>query len=150
MTGVDCSHHNIFDFLTSDPRTYKPVLSSAEISGARTISLGKYRIPVGRPRVKLLRRSLPFWKILGERGVFSSVIRVPITFPPEKFHGHCLSGMCTPDLRGSQGTFSHYTTRPAAAGPTEGGTRVPLTREGSVIRSVVRGPDDTLRTGVAR
>ena len=74
------------------------MLSSAEISGARTISIGKYRIPVGKPRVKLLRKSRPFWKILGERGVFSSIIRVPITFPPEKFHGHCLSGMCTPDL----------------------------------------------------
>ena len=111
---MDCSHHNIFDFLTRDPRNYMPVLSSAEISGARTISVGKYRIPIGKPRVKLLRKSRPFWKILGERGVFSSIIRVPITFPPEKFHGHCLSGMCTPDLRGSQGTFSYYTTKSAA------------------------------------
>src|SRR5262245_47046854 len=147
MTGVDCSHHNIFDFLTRDPRNYMPVLSSAEIAGARTVSLGKYRIPVGRPRVRLLRRSRPFWALLGERGVFSSIIRVPITFPPEKFHGHCLSGMCTPDLRGSQGTFSHYTTRSANSRPTEGGMRVPVTRQGSVVKSVVRGPDDTLRSG---
>jgi predicted AlkP superfamily phosphohydrolase/phosphomutase len=146
MTGVDCSHHNIFDFLTRDPRNYMPVLSSAEISGARTISVGKYKIPVGKPRVKLLRRSRPFWKLLGERGVFSSIIRVPITFPPEKFHGHCLSGMCTPDLRGSQGTFSYYTTKSAASRPTEGGMRVPVTRTGSVITSVVRGPEDTFRT----
>jgi predicted AlkP superfamily phosphohydrolase/phosphomutase len=147
MTGVDCSHHNIFDFLTRDPRTYRPQLSSAEISEARTIALGKYRIPIGKPRVKLLRKSRPFWKLLGERGIFSSIIRVPITFPPEKFHGHCLSGMCTPDLRGSQGTFSHYTTRSADARPTEGGMRVPVTREGAVLTSVLRGPHDAFRTG---
>jgi predicted AlkP superfamily phosphohydrolase/phosphomutase len=147
MTGVDCSYHNIFDFLTRDPRNYMPVLSSAEITGARTISLGKYKIPVGRPRVKLLRKSRPFWKLLGERGVFSSIIRVPITFPPENFHGHCLSGMCTPDLRGSQGTFSHYTTRSAGDRPAEGGMRVPVTREGSIVRSVLRGPQDSLRKG---
>ncbi len=145
MTGVDCSHHNIFDFLTRDPRNYMPVLSSAEISGPRTISVGKYKIPVGKPRVKLLRKSQPFWKILGQHGVFSSILRVPITFPPEKFHGHCLSGMCAPDLRGSQGTFSYYTTKSAASRPTEGGLRMPVTREGSVIKSVVRGPQDTLR-----
>jgi predicted AlkP superfamily phosphohydrolase/phosphomutase len=146
MTGVDCSYHNIFDFLTRDPRNYMPVLSSAEIAEPRTITLGGYRIPVGRPRVRLLRKSRPFWKILGERGVFSSVIRVPITFPPEKFHGVCISGMCTPDLRGTQGTFSHYTTRTGAAESKEGGLPVAVTREGNLIRTVLHGPSDGFRT----
>jgi len=111
MTGVDPSYHNIFDFLTRDPCTYMPMLSSAEIGRAsRVIPIGKYMIPLGKPRMKLLRKSKPFWKILGENGVFSSIIRVPVTFPPEKFDGVLLSGMCTPDLKGSQGTFSYYTT----------------------------------------
>lgn len=146
MTGVDCSYHNIFDFLSRDPRNYMPVLSSAEISGPRTITIAGYRIPVGRPRVKLLRKSRPFWKILGEQGVFSSVIRVPITFPPEKFHGVCISGMCAPDLRGTQGTFSYYTTRPGVAEAKEGGLAIPVTREGTVVRTVLNGPSDEFRT----
>jgi predicted AlkP superfamily phosphohydrolase/phosphomutase len=146
MTGVDCSFHNIFDFLTRDPRTYMPVLSSAEISGPRTVRVGKYKIPMGRPRVKLLRRSRPFWKLLGDHGVWSSIIRVPITFPPEKFHGVCLSGMCAPDLRGTQGTFSYYTTRPGVAEAREGGICVPVSREGNVIRTALQGPSDELRT----
>jgi predicted AlkP superfamily phosphohydrolase/phosphomutase len=145
MTGVDCSYHNIFDFLTRDPRNYMPVLSSAEIAGPRTMKIGKYRIPLGRPRVKLLRKSRPFWKLLGDQGVFSSVIRVPITFPPEKFHGVCLSGMCAPDLRGTQGTFSYYTTRPGVAEAREGGICVPVTRQGNVVRTVIHGPSDEFR-----
>jgi len=45
------------------------------------------KIPVKKPRVRLLRRSKPFWGILGEHHIFSSVIRVPITFPPDRFGG---------------------------------------------------------------
>jgi len=143
MTGVDCSHHNIFDFITRDPRTYLPVLSSAEISPAsRTLSLGKYRISLGKPKVKLLRKSKPFWKILGENHIFSSIIRVPITFPPEKFKGVLLSGMCTPDLRGTQGTFSHYTTKKDIKADKEGGVSIPLVCEGHTIRTFLHGPED--------
>ena len=143
MTGVDCSYHNIFDFLTRDPRTYLPVLSSAEIGRpSRTLSLGNYRIPLGKPKVRLLRKSKPFWTILGENGIFSSVIRVPITFPPEKFNGLLLSGMCTPDLRGTQGTFSHYTTRNEAGSPAEGGVRVPVVRDGRTLSAVLYGPEN--------
>jgi predicted AlkP superfamily phosphohydrolase/phosphomutase len=145
MTGVDCSHHNIFDFLTRDPRTYLPKLSSAEIRGAsKTLSLGKYRIPLGKPRVKLLRKSRPFWTILGEKGVFSSIIRVPITFPPEKFNGVLLSGMCAPDLRGTQGTFAYYTTRGDVEPDREGGICIPLVRNGNMVHTVLTGPDNTL------
>lgn len=146
MTGVDCSYHNIFDFLTRDPRTYLPILSSAEIGKtAKTLSLGKYKIPLGKPKIKLLRKSKPFWTILGEHHIPSSVLRVPITFPPEKFNGVLLSGMCAPDLRGSQGTFSYYTTRKDLDPNKESGLCVPLTREGNTIHTFLSGPDNELQ-----
>jgi len=146
MTGVDCSQHNIFDFITRDPRTYLPVLSSAEIgTSSKSLSIGKYRIPLGKPKLKLLRKSKPFWKILGDNHIFSSIIRVPITFPPEKFKGVSLSGMCAPDLRGTQGTFSYYTTRKDIKQKKEGGVCIPLVREGRTIRTYMNGPDNTLR-----
>ena len=61
--------------------------------------------------MRLLRKSQPFWSILSRYGIFNCILRVPITFPPEKLRGVQLSAMCLPDLRGTQGTFSHYTTR---------------------------------------
>lgn len=141
MTGADASHHGIFDFLGRDPRTYAPVLSSAEVHGPRrTLRIGRHRIPVGRPRVRLLRRGIPFWKRLGDAGVFSTILRVPITFPPETFHGVCLSGMCVPDLRGTQGTFTHFTSDGRSDGTVIGGTVIPVRVEGDRIETALPGP----------
>ncbi|MBI5118199.1 alkaline phosphatase family protein [Candidatus Poribacteria bacterium] len=145
MTGANPGRHNIYDFLTRDKRTYFPDLSSAHIGKARrTLSLGKYAIPLGKPEIKLLRKSKPFWSILGEHGIFSTVLRVPITFPPEKFDGVMLSAMCVPDLRGTQGSFTHYTTRKRDDHAYTGGTEIKVDRVGEKIRSHISGPENTL------
>ena len=109
-TGSDASHHGIFDFLTRDKRSYLPMLSSSAVYGeSRFINLGPIRIPYKHGGVRFLRRSVSFWKILSDFGVFSTVLRVPITFPPERINGLILAGMDVPDLRGSMGTFTYYT-----------------------------------------
>lgn len=145
MTGVDPSHHNIFDFITRDPCTYQPMLTSAEIGKAsKVLPIGKYMIPLGKPKMNLLRKSQPFWKILGEFGIFSSIIRVPITFPPEEFNGVLLSGMCVPDLKGSQGTFSHYTTDLDRTNVETGGESRFVEIEGDTIKTHLYGPENSL------
>lgn len=145
LTACNPGKHNIFDFLTRDRRTYLPLLSSVSIRGtSRTLKLGRYRIPVGKPDIRGLRKGTPFWNILGEHGIFSSIIRVPITFPPESFHGVLLSAMCVPDLRGSQGTFTYYTTRREGEDDYTGGERIHVRRDGSVVRSHLIGPQNTL------
>lgn len=145
LTGCNPGKHCIFDFLTRDRRTYLPLLSSVRISGPRrTLNLGRYRIPLGRPDIRLLRKGKPFWNVLGEHGIFSNVIRVPITFPPEKFRGVLLSAMCVPDLRGSQGTFSYYSTSPEVDEEYIGGEQIRVQREGNVIRADLIGPENTL------
>jgi predicted AlkP superfamily phosphohydrolase/phosphomutase len=144
-TGVDPSYHNIFDFLTRDPITYSPALSSTEIKNAsRMLPIGKYKIPLGKPQLKLLRKSKTFWKILGENGIFSSIIRVPITFPPEKFNGVLLSGMCTPDIMGSQGTFAFYTTNGNAPKIKEAGLCYHVEAKGDTVRTFLHGPENPL------
>jgi hypothetical protein len=145
MTGVDASHHNIFDFITRDPRTYEPMLSSASVKPPRRVlPIGPWRIPLSRPRIISYRRSRSFWSILGEHGVFSSVIRVPITFPVERFRGVLLAGMCVPDLRGSQGTYSFFTTDQSVGAGIEG-TRVVVAREGNRIEAQLLGPENSAR-----
>jgi len=147
-TGTDPAKHNIFDFLGRDTRTYLPVLSSAHIGDVeKFLKIGKYRIPLRKPELRLLRKSKPSWTILGEHEIWSTVLRVPITFPPEEFHGAQLSAMCTPDLLGSQGTFFLYTTRPADKKFKEGGIRVALPAGGDRFQTTVKGPENAFLEG---
>ena len=146
QTGVNPGKHNIFDFLTRDKQSYQPKLSSVDIRGPRRkISLGKYQFPLGKADIRLLRRGKPFWKTLGEHGIFSSIIRVPITFPPEKFRGVQLSGMCVPDLRGTQGMFSFYTTKTDGNGEHTGGERFRVIKEGNKIEAELIGSTNPFR-----
>ncbi len=147
-TGSDASRHSIFDFITRDPCTYLPILSSTDIRGAeKTLKLGKYNIPLGKPTIRSLRRGQSWWKLLGDRKIFSNVIRVPITFPPEEFHGACLAGMCVPDLRGTQGSFTFWTTDKALAGPDAGGEVHLVARDGRVLRGSIVGPPNPMVEG---
>ncbi len=145
QTGVNPGKHNIYDFLARDLNSYLPFLSSAQIRGPkRRFQLGKYSIPLSKPEIKGMRRGTPFWHWLGKAGIFCSVIRVPVTFPPEKFPGVLLSGMCVPDLKGSQGTFCFCSTRISADKFREGGVRIPIQRNGSKFTSYIPGPEDPL------
>ncbi len=147
MTGVHPARHGIFDFLARDARSYLPFLSSSAIEPARrSLSIGKFQVPLGRPQLRLFRKAPPFWKILGDHGVFSSVLRVPVTFPPERFHGTCLSGMSVPDLRGTQGSFTFF-TEGGGDGEHTGGMRVPLTRTGNRLHGSIPGPEHPLHRG---
>jgi predicted AlkP superfamily phosphohydrolase/phosphomutase len=148
QTGVNPGKHNIYDFLARDLKNYLPFLSSAQISEPkRHLRIGKYSLPLGQSEVKGLRKGTPFWHWLGKAGVFCSVIRVPVTFPPEKFPGVLLSGMCVPDLKGSQGTFCFCTTRASGGKFREGGVRVPLERNGAGFHSYIPGPENPLGPG---
>ena len=106
QTGCNPGKHRIFDFLVPNRKSHLPELCSARVEPQnRTLPLGPFRIPLGKPIIHAGRRSQPFWKILGDHGIFSTVLRVPITFPAAKFNGVLLSAMSVPDLLGSQGTY---------------------------------------------
>jgi predicted AlkP superfamily phosphohydrolase/phosphomutase len=131
QTGANPGRHAIFDFLKPDRRRYLPVLSSVD---TRTTEALRGPWPFRRRRkvtsTRLLRRSEPFWKQLGRCGVRSTVLRVPITYPPERLDGHLLSGMCVPDLRGTQGSYTLL-----APG------RDPRAATGGVVVPLSEGPD---------
>ena len=142
-TGVDASRHNIYDFLTRDPCSYMPVLSSSDITTApKTLKIGALEIPWGTKAVfRFMQKSQPFWKLLGANRIWSSIIRVPITFPPQPFkNGTLLSGMCVPDIQGTQGSFSFYSTKDRPKGAHIGGQQYTVRRRGDVIESKLTGP----------
>jgi predicted AlkP superfamily phosphohydrolase/phosphomutase len=109
-TGVSPAKHNIFDFLNRSLKTYAPELAPSKVKRAqRILRLGRLRLPLSAPIIEMRRKSESFWKILGDHSIPSTILRVPITFPPEDFNGRLLSAMCTPDLRGTQGSYTQFT-----------------------------------------
>lgn len=148
-TGTNPGKHNIFDFIARNPNDYRPSISSVRIrESKKSLKLGKYAIPLGKPEVAQLRKSLPFWTVLGKSGIFSAIIRVPITFPPDRFRGVQLSAMCVPDLRGTQGMFSYYAEVGEAGATMDGdvgGDRVIVKRNGEAVEGYIRGPVNSLR-----
>src|SRR5689334_8878537 len=140
-TGVNPAKHNIFDFLNRDLKSYIPELSSSRVrTTVRRLRIGPWTIRLAKPVVEQRRKSVPFWRLLGEHAIGSTILRVPITFPPERFNGRLLSAMCTPDLRGTQGSFSWFTTR-AGNFSGEGGSRFPLSRSGGALTGELEGPE---------
>jgi predicted AlkP superfamily phosphohydrolase/phosphomutase len=148
-TGCQPARHNIFDFIEPDRRTYLPLLSSARVGPpSRVLRIGRFQIPLGKPDLRLLRKSKPFWTILGEHRIWSTILRVPVTFPPDRFHGAELSAMGVPDLLGTQGTFVLLTTRPTgASGGSESGLRIALPAGRDRIEASLPGPSNPYRTG---
>ncbi|MGH9627288.1 MAG: alkaline phosphatase family protein, partial [Bryobacteraceae bacterium] len=60
------------------------------------------------------------------------------------FEGRLLSAMSTPDLRGTQGSFSFFSTRLESA-TYESGSRYPLKRTADRLEGSLEGPEDALR-----
>ncbi|REK09499.1 MAG: nucleotide pyrophosphatase [Planctomycetota bacterium] len=149
-TGTNPGKHNVFDFIARNTADYRPMISSVRIRpGKRQLRIGRYRIPLSGSEIRGLRKSRPFWCALGDAGIFSAVLRVPITFPPDHFHGVQLSAMCVPDLRGSQGMFCHFVENGHAGATSEGdvgGERIVVQRNGKGVRARLPGPPNPLRS----
>jgi len=129
-TGVDPGGHGIFDFLRRDLATHLPELSSTRLVPGHERRWGPFKLGHTAPHMQLRRHSRSFWSILGDHGVEASVLRVPLTFPPEKFRGRLLSAMCLPDLRGTQGTFTLLAAPGYETGGLTGGERRSMSPDG--------------------
>ena len=140
-TGVNAGKHNIYDFLVRDTNTYFPDLGMVKRVPPKF--LFNY-IPTSKPEIISTRGGTSFWVTAGEAGVRSSILTVPVTFPPENVkNGELLSGLPLPDIRGTMGTFSFYATDLSRyeEGSTEmGGILRRLVMDGDVARTELVGP----------
>lgn len=145
ITGLDPGGHGIFDFVHRDPKTMLPYLSTTATAPAgRTLGLGRWQVPLSGGSVKSLRQGQPFWEPLEARGISTTIIRMPANFPPSGTATRELSGMGTPDLSGTYGTFAFYTSEPYAfAGQTlSGGVVHGVKVRDGVMRASLEGPDN--------
>ena len=87
-------------------------------AGAASFAAARAWLPVTRPWVESNRRGATFWTEAASHP--ATVIRMPVTFPPEPFRdGRLLSGLGVPDLSGRIGKPAYYTSDPFFA-PREG------------------------------
>lgn len=110
ITGLDPGSHGIYDFIHRHPDTLRPYSSMSETTGGdKSIRLGKYRIPLSSGTSRSLRVGSTFWEELTARGIPVTITRMPTNFPPTEDGSRGISGMGTPDMLGTFGTFAYYT-----------------------------------------
>jgi predicted AlkP superfamily phosphohydrolase/phosphomutase len=147
-TGTNPGGHGIFDFVHRDPETMTPYLSTTRAEApARTIQVGDWVVPLSSGSIKLLREGQPFWKVLDDAGIPTTVVRAPANFPPGLGQGQQLSGMGTPDLQGTYGVFSYFTDDASfkTTGDTGGGQIFQVKRTNHQVKSALPGPRNTFR-----
>ncbi|MBN2055951.1 alkaline phosphatase family protein [bacterium] len=107
-TGRNPGGHGIYDFLRRDPRTYFPDIATTGKEDAEFF-LDLY--PRKKPQVTSRMKGIPFWKLLADNGVKVVNLWAPMGFPAiELPDGWMLSGLNTPDIRGTQATYHFFTT----------------------------------------
>ena len=147
ITGMNAGGHGIFDFIHRDPKTFQLYFSTSRVEGPKhNLHVGSWVVPLGSGSAEQLRHGKAFWEILDEHSVPNYVYRIPANFPPIVAKGKTLSGMGTPDLRGTYGTFTFYTDDPTAAvGALEGGEIVQVEVKNNRVAANLIGPDNSFR-----
>jgi predicted AlkP superfamily phosphohydrolase/phosphomutase len=146
ITGLDPADHGIFDFVHRDPATMQPFLSMTETTDARfQIPLGPWRLPLSRSQVVSLRKGKAFWQSLSAHGIPATIVHMPVNYPPVE-SGEGLAGMGTPDLQGTEGTFSYYTDDPGDLPRAVSGGMIARAQviDGRAVLQL-EGPPNTLR-----
>jgi predicted AlkP superfamily phosphohydrolase/phosphomutase len=102
-TGNNPGKHGVYDFLIRNPKSYLPDLS--------IIRMKKGGLQLSGPSFAPSRQSEAFWETLSKAGIDSTVLRWPMTFPPEDVSGRILSGLGVPDIKGGLGRYTYFTSK---------------------------------------
>jgi predicted AlkP superfamily phosphohydrolase/phosphomutase len=136
ITGLNPGSHGIFDFIMRDPKNYLPYLSLNEISTIQD-----------KIKIQIRRKGLAFWDILSKNRIPSYIYFCPNTFPPEHVLGKMLSGMGVPDITGTMGRFSFYTTKPLSEDDKDTrGKVIHVESKDNIIETEIYGPKMNLNS----
>ena len=139
-TGVNPGRHGLFDFIRRDARKYLPDLSILRPEKRRLLSLSAEAFaPASTAET--------FWDILSAQGKKVTVIRWPVTFPPQRVNGRLLSGLGTPDVAGTLGRYRFFTTLPLTANDPAPDRVTVVKWAGNAISTELPGPEIVALTG---
>lgn len=105
-TGKNPGKTGLFDFIIRDPKTYNLDLALSDIR---------------KNHPKRIIKTKCFWQYTSDKKIPTVILSCPVTFPPDKIDGKMLSGMGVPDILGTEGTFTFYTTEPIDSSKDVGG-----------------------------
>ncbi|MBN1851638.1 MAG: alkaline phosphatase family protein [Pirellulales bacterium] len=155
INGAGPGSHGIFDFIHRHPSEQcAPFFSAAEtVSGKGYWDVGDYRLQLNfwpfnhkLPATLLRRQGVPFWDYLDEAGIPSTFYDLPSNYPPSPSqHGNhrCLSGMGTPDMLGTYGTYQHFAEDgPQGTVNEGGGKRTQLIFQQETAKAHLVGPEN--------
>jgi len=148
ITGMDPGGHGLFDFLGMDKKTMLPYLSSSRVAPPTRapLALGDWRVPLSIEQPLLLRDGTAFWEVLEQAGVATTLFQVPANYPPVESGGRAISGMGTPDLRGTPGTFTYFTNADdTRSREVSGGLIRRVALRNGVVNARLEGPPNAFR-----
>lgn len=148
ITGLDPGAHGIFDFIHREPDTLASFLSTSRtVPPGRMLTLGPWQFPLSSGRVELLRGGEAFWEALEARGIETTIVRMPANFPPSGKATRELSGMGTPDMLGTYGIFTLFSSKPDVfeRRDVSGGVIQPIDVIDGVARGRIEGPSHPYR-----
>ena len=157
INGSGPGSHGIFDFIHRHPHEQcAPFYSAAEtIPGHGGWEVGDYNLQLDfwpfnhQPSATVLRRQgVPFWDYLDKEKIPSTFYDLPSNYPPSPsqygYH-RCISGMGTPDMLGSYGTYQHFAdNNPPEPVEEGGGKRFRLKFESDTALAELVGPENTI------
>jgi len=142
-TGLNPGGTGIYDFLARNPQTYLPRIALVAKQKPKFL-FGL--IPIRPAKVTNERHGTPFYEAVADAGYKTTVLRMPLEFPPSPVPGgKLLAGLGVPDIRGTWGTFFYFASNlaPEQAGNTEfGGKLVRLDLNGPDAKAEISGPVD--------
>jgi predicted AlkP superfamily phosphohydrolase/phosphomutase len=158
INGAGPGSHGIFDFIHRDPkRQCAPFFSVADtVSGEGYLKFNDYKLQLDfwpfdhkPPQTVLNRQGVPFWDYLDKAGIESVFYDLPSNYPasPSKYgHHRCLSGMGTPDLLGTYGSYQFFAEDlPKSFMNEGGGKRFKLNFENETAKAELVGPQNSFQ-----
>lgn len=129
-TGTNPGKHNIFDFIRSNRERQLPELS-----------LAKSKSGIAGTDYESYVKSDPFWRITSNAGISTTIIRWPMSFPPERIEGNLLAGLGVPDIKGMLSGYTFYTTEDFDKDAESSKKTVAVEDLGGVIKTSISGPN---------
>lgn len=129
-TGLNPGSHGIFDFIMRNPKDYSLYLSLNDVLTVQ-----------GKLKIQIRRKGRTFWNILSKNRIPCFIYFCPNTFPPDAILGKMLSGMGVPDIYGTMGRFSFYTSKTLTREDKDSrGKIIQIESKNNIIETEIYGP----------